>query len=146
MSRAFTKEQDDAPVREPEAPEPPPEVTAAGLAELRARLVLTTDPAERARLERRIEDAVIVAPPTKRDEVAFGAIVRVSGGPVQAQTYTIVGELESDAKAGRISVSSPLAQAMLGHRVRDRVIWHRPIGDLRLTIDAIAYPQSGVVS
>ena len=148
MSRAFTKERDDVPEPEPSAPEPAPQVTAAGLTELRRRLGLTSDPSERERLSRRIEDAVIVEPPERRDEVAFGASVRVTGGggSTPTQTYTIVGELESDARQGRISVTSPLAQAMLGHRVRDRVIWHRPVGDLTLTIDAIAYNQGGVVS
>jgi transcription elongation factor GreA len=54
--------------------------------------------------------------------VVFGATVKLqdtdSGEEV---TYTIVGDYEADIKAQRISVSAPLARAMIGREVGDAV-------------------------
>jgi transcription elongation factor GreA len=43
-------------------------------------------------------------------------------------SYTIVGELEADAKKGLISVTSPVAQAIMGKEVGDEVIVKVPKG------------------
>ena len=37
----------------------------------------------------------------------------------EEKTYTIVGDAEADARAGRISISSPLARGMIGKDVGD---------------------------
>jgi transcription elongation factor GreA len=42
--------------------------------------------------------------------------------------YTIVGEHESDAASGRISVTSPIARALLGKAVDDTVVVRVPKG------------------
>jgi transcription elongation factor GreA len=50
--------------------------------------------------------------------VKFGATVRILDEDTEeAKTYTIVGDAEADARAGRISISSPLARAMIGKDV-----------------------------
>jgi transcription elongation factor GreA len=55
-------------------------------------------------------------------KIVFGATVRLtdtdSGDEV---TYTIVGDYESDVKAGRISISAPLARAMIGREQGEAV-------------------------
>ena len=53
------------------------------------------------------------------DKVVFGATVTLfdtEGG--NEVTYRIVGEHEADIKQGRLSINSPVAKALIGHRVR----------------------------
>ena len=142
MSRAFTKERDDAP--EPEIVAPartgPNYLTAAGLAQLRARFEGVEDPRERERLQHSIEAAVVVEPPEDRSVVAFGATVVVTDSSRKQQTYTLVGEEEADVKAGKIGATSPLAEALIGARAGDHVVWHRPAGDRKLTVKSVTYP------
>ena len=53
--------------------------------------------------------------------VKFGATVRILDEDSEGEkTYTIVGDAEADARAGRISISSPLARAMSGMEDGDR--------------------------
>jgi len=51
--------------------------------------------------------------------------------------YTIVGEHESDAASGRISVTSPIARALLGRAVDDMVVVRVPKGTREFEILAI---------
>jgi transcription elongation factor GreA len=54
--------------------------------------------------------------------VKFGAIVTLSDEDTDAKVkYQIVGDLEADAKRGRISISSPIARALIGKTVGDSV-------------------------
>jgi transcription elongation factor GreA len=49
--------------------------------------------------------------------VKFGAIVTLADEDNDAKVkYQIVGDLEADAKKGRISISSPIARALIGKR------------------------------
>src|ERR1700742_5052476 len=61
--------------------------------------------------------------------VKFGATVTLvdddSGDKVN---YQIVGEDESDIKAGRLSISSPLARALIGKQIKDAVEVTTPKG------------------
>jgi transcription elongation factor GreB len=140
MSRAFTKERDDVPQPEITAVRArSPQVTPAGYAAWREQLAHTTDPQERRRLEERIAEAVVVQPPEDRGRVAFGATVVVRGETAEPQTFTIVGDDETDIRSGKISSSSPLGQALLGATVKETVVWHRPVGDRNLTVEKISY-------
>lgn len=49
-------------------------------------------------------------------------------------TYTLVPESESDFKAGKISVSSPIAKALIGHSQGDVVIVQAPAGSMEFEI------------
>jgi transcription elongation factor GreB len=140
MSRAFMKERDDAP--EPamvleRAPGFVP-ITAAGFRRLEGELERAADPAERTRLERILATVRVVEPPADQSAVAFGAAVTVRGGG-GTERYTIVGEDEVDIPHLLIGVESPLARALLGARIGDAVVWHRPAGDRSLTIAKIDY-------
>ena len=139
MSRAFTKERDDVPERPLAARVEPHRITARGLETLRGELAATTDDQRRALLQRRIEAAIPTGAPADRDVVDFGARVTVEGTPRGRQTFLIVGEDEIDVPNGLIGEGSPLARALLGARAGDKVVWHRPAGDLTLTIDAVEY-------
>jgi len=52
-------------------------------------------------------------------------------------TYTIVSPHEADLHAMKISIKSPIAQALLGKKVGDIVEVHVPIGVQKLRIDSI---------
>jgi len=91
----------------------------------------------------RLETAIVVDPATQpHDEVAFGAAVTVRGKDGE-RIFTIVGEDEADLDAFKVSYVSPLAQALMGAHVGDRVVWRRPAGDVELTVKAIAYDGRG---
>jgi transcription elongation factor GreA len=63
------------------------------------------------------------------DTVRFGATVTLVDEDSDAEkTYQIVGDQEADVKAGRISVSSPIARAMIGKTVGDSIEVNAPGG------------------
>jgi transcription elongation factor GreB len=91
-------------------------------------------------LTKRLDTLTIVKSGTgKRDRVFFGAWVTVEDEDGDEATYRIVGPDEYDASAGRISVDSPLAKALLGKRKNDEVTVKRPKGDAEVTIIRIRY-------
>lgn len=61
--------------------------------------------------------------------VKFGATVTVLDEDTeQSSTYQIVGEDEADVKSGRISVTSPIARAMINKEVGDVIEVNAPGG------------------
>ena len=63
------------------------------------------------------------------DTVKFGATVTLLDEDTEEKrSYQIVGEMESDVKAGRISIGSPMARALIGKRVGDSVEVATPRG------------------
>jgi transcription elongation factor GreB len=82
-----------------------------------------------------LEDTEVLAPPEAPRAVAFGVWVTLEdaeeGAPV---TYRLVGSDEADARAGRLSVESPLARALLGREVGESVAVERPRGALEYTV------------
>lgn len=61
--------------------------------------------------------------------VKFGATVTLSDEDTdERRTYQIVGDLEANAKNGRISISSPIARALIGKRKGDTVEVSAPGG------------------
>lgn len=86
-------------------------------------------------------DRLDVIDPKKnaKDRVDFGATVTAEDEDGKVRKYQIVGEDEVDAKAGRISMKSPMGKALLNRRVDDDVLVERPAGDLELMITRIDY-------
>ena len=64
------------------------------------------------------------------DKVVFGATVRIADvDSGDERILRIVGEDQSDAEAGMISYSSPLARALIGKRVDDIARVKLPVGE-----------------
>jgi len=62
--------------------------------------------------------------------VMFGAQVRLMDEETEKEsTYQIVGVHEADIKSGRLSISAPLAKALIGKKVGDTVSVPAPGGD-----------------
>jgi transcription elongation factor GreA len=94
-----------------------------------------------ALIEDRLARAQVIDPSGQTSEaVRFGATVDLidteSGDTV---TYTIVGEDESDAANGLISVGSPIARALLGKPVDEVVVVHVPRGRREFEIRLIRF-------
>jgi len=86
-------------------------------------------------LQARLANTELIEPATQsKDSVLFGAAVTIEDEAGQLHVYTIVGEDEADISADKVSWVSPIAKALLGHKVGESVLWHRPAGDLYLEI------------
>jgi transcription elongation factor GreB len=169
MSKAFTREDDDA----PELPEVALPVsllspgaknylTAAGAQKLREELqrsIEITRPAlagaqddpdakrQLARLDQRImqleeslRSAEIVTPPSgPADVVRFGATVSVRESNGTETNYRIVGLDEMDLDRNWVSWMSPIAKALLNGKRGERIRFKFPSGEETLEIIEIRY-------
>lgn len=83
---------------------------------------------------------VIDATDIDSDKVVFGATVTVFDTESENEsTYRIVGEDEADIKLGLISINSPVAKALIGHRIDDEVQIKVPSGTRVYEIVDIEY-------
>ena len=96
---------------------------------------------ELAHLARRMKAARVIAPADQpdRDRVFFGATVEVADEDDARKTFTLVGDDEQDAGAGRIGWSSPLARALKGASIGDLRSVRLPSGDKEWEVVAIDY-------
>ena len=95
-------------------------------------------------LRRRLEQAEVVDPSrqTQRDRVFFGATVTYLDSADIEHIVTIVGGDEADMTQGKISLTSPLAIALIKARARrgDEVAVHTPSGLAEIEVVAVSYP------
>lgn len=74
------------------------------------------------------------------DKVVFGATVELEDADTgDTVTYQIVGDDEADIKAGLISISSPIARALIGKRVSDVAVVKAPAGTREYEICSVQY-------
>jgi transcription elongation factor GreA len=72
--------------------------------------------------------------------VVFGATVELADSDTDEKvTYQIVGDLESDIKQGLISISAPIARALIGKHEGDTVTITAPSGSRSYEIIAVRY-------
>jgi transcription elongation factor GreB len=169
MSKAFTRESDDA----PESPLVRPVVvlppgvknllTPSGALQLQKELERltaeeaalragagTNDEAAKRRqqalaaralqIQRTLQTAVITAPPAEpKDTVQFGATVEVRERSGEETSYRIVGVDETDLDRNWVSWLSPIAKALLNKRVGDRVRLKLPGGEEELEVLGVTY-------
>lgn len=93
-------------------------------------------------LEGTLSNAQIIEPSSLDPDgrVVFGATVEIEElDTEQRVTYQIVGDAESDIRENRISVSSPVARAMIGKTAGDVVEVNAPAGVREYEILSIKY-------
>ena len=74
------------------------------------------------------------------DKVIFGATVTIINVETDdAVSYQIVGEDEADVKQAKISVTSPIARALVGKDVGETVVVKTPSGVVEYEIDAVEH-------
>ena len=165
MSKAFTRESDDAspeetPVvrRQQLPPGTKNYITREGADRLRERMEALIESktrgskaegpasAEQRKLELAIHniqqtlgEVVVTEPPADRKKVGFGATVSIRRGDGEEERYRIVGVEEANPESGAISWLSPLARALLSRRAGDRVRFRAVAGEEELTILSVEY-------
>jgi transcription elongation factor GreA len=74
------------------------------------------------------------------DRIKFGAVVRlVDEDTEQEKTYQIVGDPEADVRSGRVSISSPIARALMGKTVGDTVEVTTPGGGKSYEVVGVSF-------
>jgi transcription elongation factor GreA len=91
------------------------------------------------RLRDQLTRAQVVEAEGGGDAVAFGSQVEVADRDSgKRSTYTLVSGVDADAAAGRLSVESPVAQALVGAQAGDVVEIPTPKGKRTLEVISIA--------
>ncbi len=94
---------------------------------LQAKINLLRDKLSRA--------TIVDVSTSARDEVSFGATVVVKDLDFgDEEVFVLVGAGEEDYDAGKINVTSPLAQGLLGRKVGAKVEIPVPAGKMRFEI------------
>lgn len=73
------------------------------------------------------------------NKVVFGATVSLEDDDENEVTYQIVGDVEADIDQGQISISSPIARALIGKELDDEVEVQTPGGTKTYYITEVKY-------
>lgn len=91
-------------------------------------------------LRKRLDALTVVREtPDREDKVFFGAWVTLEDEQGERICYRIVGPDESDARAGAISMDSPVGRRLIGRELGDEVEVVKPRGKTTYTIEGIEY-------
>ena len=95
-------------------------------------------------LRDKLSRAVMVDPAkVAKDGVAFGCTLVVKDLDTgDEEEFTLVGAGEEDYAAGKILITSPLAQGLIGKQVGDRAEIEVPMGITRFEIVSIRFEQA----
>ena len=95
-----------------------------------------------AEVESKLSNAQIIDPKTVNAEgrVVFGATVKLlDEDNATEMTYQIVGDDEADIAQGMVSISSPIARALIGKEQGEVVAVNAPGGQVEYEIVAVRY-------
>src|ERR671921_2579810 len=96
--------------------------------------------AQIADIEDKLSRALVIDPTTlSGDKVVFGATVKLLDEDEKKVRYQLVGQVEADAKDGKISYNSPLGRALIGRQVGEEVEVSTPSGDRYYEIKKIEF-------
>lgn len=90
-----------------------------------------------------LSQAQVIDPATlKHDKVSFGSSVKILNLDTDKEfVYTLVGSMESNPSRGLISVSSPIAKALMGKKQGDEVSIMLPSGENEFEILEVFYKE-----
>jgi len=95
-----------------------------------------------AEVESKLSSAQVIDPTTVNAEgrVVFGATVELLDVDSDSEvTYQIVGDDEADIDQGKISISSPIARALIGKEEGDEIVVKVPDGERNYEILKVRY-------
>jgi transcription elongation factor GreA len=93
-----------------------------------------------ADIDDQLSRAMVIDPTTlSGDKVVFGATVTLLDEDEKKVRYQLVGQVEADAKDGRISYNSPLGRALIGRHKGEEVEVSTPSGDRYYEIKKIEF-------
>ena len=93
-----------------------------------------------ADIEDQLSRAMVIDPATlSGDKVVFGATVTLIDEDDKKEKYQLVGQVEADAKDGKISYNSPLCRALIGRQKGEEVEVSTPSGDRYYEIAKIEF-------
>ena len=94
-----------------------------------------------AELEDKLGRADVIDPAKLSGEtVKFGATVKLVDEDTEEEvSYQIVGEMEADVRGGKVSISSPIARALIGKRNGDIIEVNTPKGARSYEVLAISW-------
>ena len=94
-----------------------------------------------AELEDKVSRAeVIDIPKLSGSTIKFGATVKlIDDDTEEEKVYQIVGDSEADVKGGKVSISSPIARALIGKKTGDSIEVNTPGGGKSYEILEVAY-------
>jgi transcription elongation factor GreA len=93
-----------------------------------------------ADIEDQLSRAIVIDPTTlSGDKVVFGATVTLADEDKKKVKYQLVGQVEADARDGRISYNSPLGRALIGRQVGEEVEVSTPSGDRYYSIKKVEF-------
>jgi transcription elongation factor GreA len=93
-----------------------------------------------ADIEDQLSRAMVIDPSTlSGDKIVFGATVTLKDEDDKTVRYQLVGQVEADAKDGKISYNSPLGRALIGRHVGEEVEVSTPSGDRYYEIKKIEF-------
>ena len=75
----------------------------------------------------------------KSDKIVFGATVTLENEDGGNVVYQIVGEAEANIEKGKVSLSAPIARALLGKEVGDEIQVQSPKGKVAYTVVELIY-------
>jgi len=88
-------------------------------------------------LSSRLKVLKVAAPPESPTRVSFGCWVTYEEETGEERCYQVVGPEEIDVSAGRISIDSPIGQALLNKKIDDEVVFRKPSGSITAYITGI---------
>jgi transcription elongation factor GreA len=93
-----------------------------------------------ADIDDQLSRAMVIDPATlSGDKVVFGATVTLIDEDDKKVKYQLVGQVEADAKDGKISYNSPLGRALIGRQKGEEVEVSTPSGDRYYEIAKIEF-------
>ncbi len=89
-------------------------------------------------IEHILQNVTLIDGKAKKGEVDLGSSVELKNQEGKSLRYTIVGSVEADPVANKISNESPIGKALIGCKVGDEVTIKMPSGNVKYKIVSIS--------